>query len=239
MNLRTRSHSRREHLVRPRLIWAGVTITLAGVVVVGVGIAMLSLIVTTVGAALLLFGTSTGLAGGVMYDAVRSPDLGAELRQARRGDVHEGVRAGDLIQTPEALEDAARTAEKADSMLASGGYDVPTIGPLAGWIIFAAATLLVFVQPWADTSAVSQGSSLRDTGLAIVAALAGLQIALGGGRHRIAAALGLLTGIGLLLSALLANHTEVAATAGETVAGVLIAAASLGTLLNAGDVGAL
>jgi drug/metabolite transporter (DMT)-like permease len=83
--------------VRPRWVWGGLIVALLGVCLLGWGIAVPSWTESVAGAVVLLVGGAASVGGGVLYDARTHLAVGEEMRQLRDGDVHEGIRPGDML----------------------------------------------------------------------------------------------------------------------------------------------
>lgn len=218
----------RRHLVRPRWVWGGLVVALAGMSVLGLGIALSSLWCSIVGAALLAIGAAGSVAGGVMYDA--SPQVSArrELRQVARGDVHEGVSSRELVREPQARLDAEQTTARTDAILRARPATSPPLAPIAGWTLLGITALVVISQPWfLAPTATGRDSAFRDTGLVVLIGLAGIRIATGAGRRPMAVALATLAGIGLLLAGLFAQHDRTGLVIMETTCGVITVVLSL------------
>ncbi|MBA8803297.1 hypothetical protein FB382_001588 [Nocardioides ginsengisegetis] len=215
-------HSTRRPLVRPRWVWGGLAVALAGLGVLGLGIALLSLWCSITGAALLVLGAASSVAGGIMYDASPELSAGTEMRQIVRGDVHEAVSTRESVREPNARLHAAQTTARTDALLRARPTTSRPLAPIAGWSLLGITTFVVVSQPWfLAHSANGHDSALRDTGLVILSGLAGIRIATGVGRHLMAVALATLAGLGLLLGGLFAQHDRTDLVIVETTCGVI------------------
>lgn len=219
----------RQHLVRPRWVWAGLVLALIGASVLGLGVASLSWTLSVLGAVLLLVGASGSLRGGVLYDAVPSFVLGKELHQVREGHIHEGVAPGDTVTSLPARKDAIESNQRTRELEAAAQHPRNVRwAPVAGWLLVLITAVLIMSQ-WelVAPTATGRSNSFRDTGLAILLGLGGLRLAVAPGRHPIAASITLLAGLSLVLGGVLANHSHTGLAIVEVASGCLAILCSL------------
>lgn len=215
-------HSTRRPLVRPRWVWGGLAVALAGLGVLGLGIALLSLWCSITGAALLVLGAASSVAGGIMYDASPELSAGTEMRQIVRGDVHEAVSTRESVREPKRTAPRGtdhrqnrRPPQSATNHLSPTRTDRGLVPARDHYLRSRQPTLVP------AHSANGHDSALRDTGLVILSGLAGIRIATGVGRHLMAVALATLAGLGLLLGGLFAQHDRTDLVIVETTCGVI------------------
>ena len=215
-------------IVRPRRVWAGVTAALVGAAVLGLGITDWMIVPTVTGSAILAAGMVTAVAGGVLYDTHGARPVRAELDEVRRGDVHDGTVPGEMLgDVPQRAE--ARAASRTTSrVLADRATSArPAYTRAAAALLLAAAVFVLCSQGLYAHTPLGQDNAVRDLGLAIVTALAGLRLLVGNHPGRQWSALAALCGLALLGMAILSPHDRTAATIVEAVAatGVVFAAA--------------
>ncbi len=149
-----------------------------------------------------------------------------------RGD-DEDDAPGQMIRDPGAEAISRERDEERKRVLSATAHTPrPALAPIGGvLLILVGASLLAAQWTLYPIGQTGQDNALRDLGLGIVAALAGLRVVVGQpGRHPVAAAAAFLSALGLLLAALLASHAATHITVTETVAGLV---ALLGALLCA------
>ena len=218
-----RGHADRRRLGRPRRVWGGLALTLVGMVVLGTGIAMLSWAIAVVGALGLVLGVVIGVLNGVLNDA-RS-DLGAEeqVREVVHGTIHPGVVPGDMVTGSRARRDALRTSR---AVRAARDREMPAPSafarPCGAFLLLVALGGLTLVGALATHTPTGRSVAVRDMGLAVIIALAGLQLLMVPGRHAVTAGVALVTGLALALQGLGGAHDT------PTIAPIEI---SLGTLV--------
>lgn len=130
-----------------------------------------------------------------------------------------------MIDDPE-VRQRSRELDRRRRALERASHDAPR-GPLAplGAIVLVLVALFLLVAQWAiyPLGRTSQDNALRALGVGVVAGLAGLRILVGRpARHRVAALLALLAGVGLLVSALVLPHEIGATRVEEVVSGALV-----------------
>lgn len=235
--MRIHHHEHRDehrHLVRPRWVWAGTALAVAGVVVGGIGATFPIWWLVGVGVVLLLVGAVLALKAGVLYD-VRGSDPGSEVGSVVHGDVHEGVVPGETRSTPAARERAVAVSDRRRALEWRAGHgDGPgTVRP-AGAVLLLLCGLLVAAQ-WSiyPPEHPGQDNALRALGCGILIGFVGLRFctAQPGSTHRIASALGALGGLLLVANAVLAPHVLWGTSALEVCAGVVALAAAVATVV--------
>ena len=225
---------RARHLVRPRWVWGGLAGALSGAVVLSIGVVVLSVPLSLTGTVLLLLGAACSVRGGVLYDAVPGFSPRRELRQVRDGSVHPGVAAGDMVDTDRARRDAVASNHLTrDLERAAHHPERAQWAPVAGWTsMLITATLVVSQWNLVAHNATGASNSFRDTVWAILLGLCGLRVAVVPGRHRIAAAVILISGLGLVLGGTLAEHDHLGLQLVEVTCGCLAVACALAAYLS-------
>lgn len=206
--------------VHPR---GGLAAALLGLAVLGAGIALALWWLTAIGALVALSRVSVAVLGGVLYNA-RSRDLMGEVSEVEHGDDHEGVVPG-LIHDPRA-ENLARGLDQQRRRIPAATVRThrPPPAPLGEVLLLIVAAFLLGAQwtlyPFNQTE---QDNALRDLGCGIAAALAGLRILVGRpGRHGVAVAGAVLSGLALLLAGLVATHSAPVITVVEAATGATV-----------------
>jgi hypothetical protein len=224
----------RRHLVRPRLVWGGLAVALAGSVVVSIGIILDAALTSVIGAVVLLLGAALAVGGGALYDALPAAAIGAELHRVVEGGAHEGVVPGQMYADERAREEARAAARQTRELeQAAQVWRIDALARPAGILFLMVAAALVIAQ-WqlVDDSVSGRTGSSGDTLTAIALGLAGLRCVVGSGRHRLACAAALVAGAWLVAQAVLVDHGARSLAAVEVVLGalaVLGAVAALGT----------
>jgi len=182
----------------------------------------------------LLLGLGRSVRGGVLYDAVAGFSPRRELRQVRDGMVHPGVAPGEMVNTDPAHADAAASNRRTRRL--EDAAHRPTKAhwaPVAGWMcILITATLVVSQWNLVAHNATGASNSFRDTGWAILLGLSGMRIAVVPGRHHIAAAAILISGLGLVIGGMLAKHEHLGLQLVEVTSGCLAVACALAAYLS-------
>jgi hypothetical protein len=225
---------RAQHVVRPRWVWGGLAGALSGAVVLSIGVVLLSAPLALTGTVLLLLGAACSVRGGVLYDAVPGFSPRQELRQVRDGTVHQGVAAGDMVGTDRAQRDAVASNHLTrDLERAAHHPEQAQWAPAAGWMcMLITATLVVSQWNLVAHNATGASNSFRDTGWAILLGLSGMRVAVVAGRHRISAAVILVSGLGLALGGMLAEHDHFGLEVVEVTSGCLAVACALTAYLS-------
>ena len=225
---------RARRLVRPRWVWGGLAGALSGAVVLSIGVVVLSVPLSLTGTVLLLLGAACSVRGGVLYDAVPGFSPRQELRRVRDGPVHPGVAAGDMVGTDRARRDAVASNHLTrDLERAAHHPERAQWAPVAGWTcMLITATLVVSQWNLVAHNATGASNSFRDTGWAILLGLSGMRVAVVAGRHRISAAVILVSGLGLGLGGMLAEHDHFGLQMVEVTTGCLAIACALVAYLS-------
>jgi hypothetical protein len=211
------------------VVWSGLLLALVGAALLGLGLAAMSWVLSLVGVGVLVTGAALGLAGGVMYDAVSTAPGKREIRDVVEGRPHPGVAAGDMVRTHRAASGAEATGEMVRRVTAAGSRaPAPPLAPVAGWSLVL-MTIVVMASQWSWVARTATGhtTSGRDTVLAVVVGLCGLRLAIAPGRHRAAAGIALLAGLGLLVAGWTAAHDRSFAVATELTFGALTVVAAI------------
>ena len=226
------AHAR--HVVRPRWVWGGLVGALIGAIGIGIGVVMLSMPLALMGTVLLLLGAACSFRGGVLHDAVPRFSPSQELRQVRDGTVHQGVAAGDMVGTDRARSDAMASNQRTRDLERAARHPEPAQwAPVAGWMcMLITATLVVSQWNLVAHNATGASNSFRDTGWAILLGVSGLRVGIVAGRHRISAAVILVSGLGLALGGLLAEHDNFGLQLVEIASGCVAVACALAAYLS-------
>ena len=222
------------HLVRPRWVWGGLVGALSGAVVLSVGVVLLSGPLSVMGTVVLVLGVGCSVRGGVLYDAVSAFSPRRELRQVRDGVVHPGVVPGEMVNTDRAHADAAASNQCTRRLEDAAHHPSKAHwAPVAGWMcMLITATLVVSQWNLVAHNATGASNNFRDTGCAILLGLCGLRVAVVPDRHRIAAAVILISGLGLVLGGTLAEHDHLGLQLVEVTCGCLAVACALAAYLS-------
>jgi hypothetical protein len=203
----SQEQSRHQRSVRPRWVWGGLAVAIAGAALLGLGVAMLSWTVSVIGTVLLVLGAAAAVRGGALYDAVGEFEMHHELEQVRGGDVHGGVAPGENVTTPAARRDAIETDRAVGERLARAHRVSTRWAPVAGgMLLLVTAVLLASQWEGVTSTATGRGNSVRDTCLAVILGLGGIRLVTAPGRHLFAVVVSLLAGLGVVLGGLLADH---------------------------------
>ncbi len=214
-------------VVRPRRLWLGVALAAAGMLVTGIGAVVPSTPTIVVGVVLLAVGLLVSWRNGIMADT-GARSVAAEIEEVAEADVHVGDAPGDQAGSPEMRAGAAEQAHEVRDLLAAARTSRRDLRPGAATLIVASAVLLGFGGFFVGYpyDAVGQGNELRDVGLAVVLALAGLYLLLVG-RNAVALALVVLAAAATLVGALVLPHREMGSVVIELVAGVVALSAAV------------
>ncbi len=209
--------------VRPRVMWGGTLLTLAGLAVAGSGVAYQREVLGWVGVALTALGAGVALLGGLQHDASVGTPLEQELHDVREGGERPGVATGARIEG-HGVQERARRATEQEREFTAAPVPRPPLRPLAAFGLLAVGLWLLaglWLLPYPYTVS-GQDAALRDIGFSAVLSLCGLRLRL---RTRSVAtsALALLAGALLALSGWLL--TEAAAPSINEIASGLLAMA--------------
>ncbi|MGI8523881.1 MAG: hypothetical protein ACR2K3_11325 [Nocardioides sp.] len=200
--------ARSRHVVRPRWVWGGLVVAVAGSCLFGVGVARLGLIASILGILVLLAGVGLALGGGVLYDAqVTTAGIGHELHELEHGTPHAGIAPADTVGGAVARRRAAAVTRRTRA-LQQATIDTPR-GPWAPVgavlaLVGAAVMLVTQIVPYQLSGADSNGvASLVP---AVLTALAALRVLVVPGPHLWPAGLATICGVALVLIALTAGH---------------------------------
>ncbi len=197
-----------QHLVRPRWVWGGLLLALAGTAILGVGIAETSWWTAVGGAVVAALGVAGSVRGGVMYDVHATKPLRHEAHDVATGEEHHGVAPDDDLQTSATTADARATSLRTQTASRrSSPSRRPPLRPLGALLLLLVATLILALQgslyPFTVTG---QDNALRDLGLAVVVGLVGLRALFSPGRHVPSTVLGVVCGLGFAAQAAFAAH---------------------------------
>ena len=222
--------------VKPRGVWIGLVLALAGAVVIGLGVAFSSWIWAIAGIVVLVVGGALAIRGGVMYDAHRV-SAADEVKQAVHGEKREGVQPGAMIEDPRVQRksrdlDELRKIEEHSAMAAPR----PPMANAGAVIVVLVGVFLLFAQ-W-DLYPIgheAQTNANWALGFAILSSAGAMRILFGQpGRHLLSTFAILLCGVGLVLRGFLAGH-EIGSTAGaEVVCGGLLLFSGILALVSPG-----
>jgi len=218
----TTEHSTSTRTVRPRWVWAGLALAVLGLAVVSAGVIALSWAWAVPGLVLLAVGVGAATRGGVLADS-RTGSVGREAHEVERGGTRQGTAPGADVRDTEAEAVSRRADATRRELLAAAQHTGrPNLAPLGSGLALLVAAWLVVAQ-WTvyPTGSVPQANALRDLGVALVAALAGLRVAVAGPRVGASAVLGA-CGAALVLLGLLAPHVSTGVRVEEVVCGVLL-----------------
>ncbi|NYD40515.1 hypothetical protein [Nocardioides panaciterrulae] len=222
--------------VKPRGVWLGLILALAGAVLIGLGVAFTSWIWAIAGVVVLLVGGTVGVRGGVMYDAHRVAPKD-EVKQAVHGEQREGVKPGAMLEDPK-VRRKSRELDRVRLLEEYSSRNAPR-PPLANAAAMVAALvgLFLLVAQWGlyPIGYVSQTNANWSLGFSILCSAGALRILFGQpGRHLLSTLVILLCGVGLVLRGFLANH-EIGGTVGAEVAcGVLLLLSGVVALASPG-----
>jgi len=214
--------------VRPRLMWAGVGITLLAMFGIGWAMIQHSGTAEIVGVVALVVGGLLAWRGGVLNDVQSSQPMSHEIQAAVHGRDHSGVQAGEQLHDPEAQRRAASVTRRKQALLRSRvAAPGPPMRPVAtlGLLLLGAWLFIgTFVLPYYYT-VTGVNSVQRALGAAIVVLLCGFWL-----RHvgpsPVVAALAAAAGVALVLAAFLAPHGNQWVDLQEAGSGALVVLAA-------------
>lgn len=210
---RSTEYEGRHHVVRPGWAWSGLALMVAGSVVAGVGFVLVSVAWIVAGAAVLALGVGAAWFGGLLYDI--------ESRGASLGDEHRVVpgstaRAEDDVLRREVAEEERELTD----VRARQGIRPTWRQPAAGLMLAAAGWLVLTQGAFYDQTPVGRDGTLRVTGFAIVVALPALYLLVRS--SLVPAAVCALGGLGLLTTAVLAEHGTTRSVVSEALCGAVV-----------------
>jgi hypothetical protein len=220
--------------VRPRVLWGGVALLLAGMFGTGAGLVAHSASVVVSGLVLLAVGGVAAWYGGVLHDLRRHDPAEQEVQAVREGKVEHGVSSQDTEGNRRARRNARAATEQKHRLLAEvTSQPAPPLLPASSLVLLllgAWSALGVFVLGYPYTVA-GQNNELRDLGLGIVLMLAALWL-----RHVSAsvavAGTCLVVGALQVLEGLLLPHTVARVSGNQVVVGVLVLVVSAATVTS-------
>lgn len=215
------------HEVRPRRVWAGLAVTVLGLMVIAAGVIELSWAWVVSGVVLLGVGIALSAYGGVLSDS-RTGHPAQELDEVEHGEVHQGASPGARAGADHA-EQVSRHADatRRELLDAAGRVRRPNLAPVGSGLALLTAAWLTIAQ-WSiyPMSQVGQNNALRDLGVALVVALAALRVAVAGPR-RAASAVVLAGGVALVLFGAMMPHHSTGVRLNELLCGFLIVVAGV------------
>ncbi len=204
------------HQVRPRWSWSGLGLLVLGGIIGGVGVAVVSVPAIVVGALVLLAGAGAAVYGGLFYDIEAGS---APVSDAKR----EVPGASAVVVDDELQSDVASQERRLAAMRARPAVRPSLRRPAAGVLILVAVFLVVTQGAFYADDPTGRAGTLRATAAAIAIGLPALYLFQV--RASLAAsALCLLAGVGLVASALLADHATDRSQVSELLCGVLVLA---------------
>ena len=215
--------------VRARLVWSGLLVTVIGMLVLAGADLTSSRPEAAAGTLLFLGGVAVAVRGGALRDFRAQTSFKTELADAITGRARPPGRADAVVADPSARADARATeTEHAHVLRRRSAAPRPRLdGRVGGPTLLGVTLAMVLAQGLFPISVTGQDHGLRALGLSVLAGLCGLRIGWVDGHHPVAAAVAMLTGFGLLASAVLGDHDSSAVPwfTGTCGALVLIAAA--------------
>jgi hypothetical protein len=211
-------------LTRPRWIWGGLLIAIAGMIVTGVGVAATSWTWSLIGAGTLLAGVGLAHAGGVLHDTHSGPPA-EELKHVLQGGTRPGVAAGQTRSTPASRRHARAVEARLDQLeaaTAAAPRPYPVKPPA---VILMLIALFLLVSQWElyPLEFPGQTNANRALGCAILFAACGLRIGFAQPlrRRRPSAGLAGIGGLALLCNGLLSPHDRSIMAVLESLCGLL------------------
>lgn len=235
MNEQSHESDPKAATVRPRWVWAGTSLAVAGIVCAGIGLMLLTdgvvgRWVTAAGVVTLIIGVLAARHGRILQDAVSDPS--GELEAVVEGDQHQGVSTQGRVRDEVAQQRAVEITHRKDDLLAASQAAATPNPALAGaFALIAVGAWLGLVQwfvaiGWDTTT---QAAAARDGICGIIAILVGLRLRLPS-KAVWASVLGLAAGVLLVASAFLSDGHSGVQRADDLIAGAIILAAGAATL---------
>jgi len=219
------------HLVRPRLMWSGVVVALAGAGLLAWWTATWHPLAGAVGGVLLVIGGVIATFGGVFYDTHDRRPIDGEVEDLRDAHVHRGTAPGDMLTDPRLRADAALTSRRTGAVRrAAQRAPRAALQPLGSWLLLGGAAALVVTQSWYPHTDAGQSNATRALLIAIVVALAGLRTLLAQRPGRLPSVVAGVAGLLLVALALFTHHDRHAIVSFTAIVGCWIVIASLLTL---------
>jgi hypothetical protein len=228
--------TRRRGWVHPRWVWVGTVLAVAGLVLVSAGLMTHSLVLDAVGLVVVTAGAGLAWRAGVLRDTHTGSAV-REVTDVRRGRVHRGTDAGDMVHNRAAQEESRAADQRRHEFLErSRRTQVGALAHGAAVIMLVICLVLLYAQ-WAlyPTGRTAQNNALRALGVAVVVSLCGLRILTAHQPKRPAAVLAGLAGAVLALFGPLAPHQQTSVAWTETALGTLIVLAALAALASPPD----
>ncbi len=213
-------------LVRPRLVWGGTGLAIAGVVDTGIGLMLLagsSDAPWVIGGGVLatVLGLAVAWRGGVLQDTMARSSQDAQ--EVLHGGKHEGISSrAELVGGSSQVRATAMARRKRRFLRRSQAAKAPTLRVPGAVGLIVLGTWLCLDQ-WLlryPFSISGQNAVLRDVGLGVVLVLTGLRLCRSGGR-RWASLLGLAAGMILVASALVLSAGSPLVRGNELSVGLL------------------
>jgi hypothetical protein len=211
------------HPVRPRWVWASLTVLIVGLALSGYGVAILSWAWSLTGVAVVAVGAALALYGGLLYDVHTRGSAVDELREVAEGGEHQGIDpdarlGGRAAQHAVQVERSRRHVLEARAA-ARGRPDYGAIGAflcltVCAWLAIAQWGVLSFHM-------LSEATALRGIGVGVVAALSAWRVLLVGARWTTGLLI-IATGSALILFGILLRHLSATTEASEITCGVLL-----------------
>lgn len=219
--------------VRPQLVWGGLGLALAGLVLLGLGVALASWPWSVAGLVVLGGGAATSLAGGMLRDVHTTSDAAEGLDEVRSDHGHPGVEAGTMLEDPEVRRDALETTRTVDRAVLGTRprpprNPAPAVGGILAVLVVVLFAAMVGLVP---QDVVGRGNSFRITAVLILLGWGAIAL-LRSPRPRPAAGVTLVAGAALLTNGLLAEHQEPRLAGVEVACGIVVVVTSILVLGN-------
>ncbi len=221
-----RAHIADQHdaRVRTRAVWGGTALGLVGIGAAGLGLSLASRWLGWGGALVAVVGLLAAWRGGIMHDTRGQEPPHHELREVVEGGGHRGVTPQARVVGAETQTRAARATERTERILArADAVPAPHLRRPAAFLLLVVGGWL-FLSRWLldyPFTVDGQNSALRETGFVVVVVLSALRLR-PGTRSLVASALCLLSGAGLVATALLLPHDAYDVRVNELVTGVVV-----------------
>lgn len=224
MSAEPRIHDPRNTLVRPRAVWGGIALALLGLVLISLGIIFLRPWVVGGGCVTAGMGLVIAWRGGVLFDTRGEESPHDEVQELLHGGEHLGVSPDARAVGSQVEATAAERTQRKEYLLArSQEASPPSLRVLAAFGLVVLGAWL-FLDQWFlnyPFTVTGQNSALRDVGFAVVLVLCALRLRMRT-PSKLAASLVVLSGVMLLLAAVLLPHDSGLVRGNEVVAAVLV-----------------